>query len=370
MSIEQIEIIILACLVAVTCALPGVFLVLRKVSLMSDAISHAILLGIVGAFFITKNLNSPLLVVGATLTGILTVSLTELVINTRKLKEDAAIGLVFPVLFSLGVILINLYATNVHIDTDCVLLGEIAFAPFNRMTISGQDWGPVGFWTTGGALLLNALFIGIFYKELKIATFDAGLAAALGFIPGLLHYALMTIVSVTCVASFETVGSILVVALMIAPPAAAYLLTNSLSRMLSLSALIGVASAISGYFFAYHFDTSIAGAMATMSGVIFLGVWLFAPERGLLARFVISRFQKFDFGTQMLLVHLYQSEYLNADTTEMIVSHMKDHMLWEQEYTDEVIAQSLEQGLIQREGQRLSLTTYGREKAKIALTRV
>ena len=276
----QIEIIILASMVASACALPGTFLVLRRMSLMSDAISHSILLGIVIAFFYTKSLVSPLLLVGAAIVGVLTVTLTEIVVKTRKLKEDAAIGLVFPVLFSIGVILITRFAHNVDLDAQCVLLGELAFTPFDRMMIAGQDWGPQGFWVVGGILLVNILFVSIFYKELKISTFDPDLAASLGFHPTFLHYALMTVVSLTCVAAFESVGSILVVALMITPPAAAFLLTRRLSRMILYSMTIGIASAVSGYAVARAWDTNIAGAMATMSGVIFFVIFISCMRTG------------------------------------------------------------------------------------------
>ncbi len=363
----QIEIIILACLVAVACALPGNFLVLRRVSLMSDAISHSILFGIVIAFFISQNLKSPLMVVGAALTGVLTVSLTELVIRTRKLKEDAAIGLVFPLLFSLGVILINLFAKHVHLDTQCVLMGEIAYAPFDRLLLGTHDLGPLGFWSVGSILVLNLLFVLLYYKELKISTFDPGLAASLGFRPAWIHYALMTIVSITAVGAFESVGSILVVALMIVPPATAYLLTHRLSHMLMISAIVSILSAISGYFLAKSWDASISGCMALMSGVFFVAVWIFAPEQGLLARFVLLRFRQLDFASQMLAVHLLQSELTHAEETESIVGHMRNHMSWQDDFTSTVIAQCIEEGLIKKTGNKLSLTSYGREKAKNTL---
>ncbi|RPI22088.1 MAG: metal ABC transporter permease, partial [Chloroflexota bacterium] len=230
MTLPQIEIQMIAAVVAAACALPGVFLVLRRMTMMSDAISHTVLLGIVIGFFLTEDLNSPLLVIGAALTGVFTVSLVELINRTRLVREDTAIGLVFPALFSIAVILISRFAGDVHLDTDAVLLGELAFAPFDRFTPFGVDIGPVAFYLMVGILLLNLVFIVVFYKELKLATFDAGLAAALGFFPGLLHYGLMTIVSITAVGAFETVGSILVVALMVAPPVTAFLLTDSLPR--------------------------------------------------------------------------------------------------------------------------------------------
>lgn len=366
----NVEILIIACLVALSCALPGVFLVLRRVALMSDAISHAILFGIVTAFFFVKSIASPWLLVGATLTGVLTVTLTEMIIKTKKLKEDAAIGLVFPLLFSIGVILISRGAENVHLDVDAVLLGELAFAPFNRLIFVGRDLGPIALWQITPILMLNVAFIVVFYKELKVSVFDPGLAAAMGFAPVVLHYALMTVTSITCVGAFESVGSILVVALMIAPPAAAYLITDRLFLMVLWSGVIGICSALSGYALAYWLDANIAGAMATMSGVLFVCVWLWAPERGLLARYYFKRFKRFDFGADMLAVHLLQSEYLHATQTENVVSHMKEHMLWEDEFTSAIIAKGVQEGWVRREGDRLILTRFGREKARNAITKV
>ncbi len=369
MSTHQFEILLLASMTAVTCALPGVFLVLRRVALMSDAISHAILLGIVLAFFWTKNLASPLLIVGAAVMGIVTVALTELIIQTRKLKKDAAIGLVFPFLFSIGVILLNRFTGDIHLDADCVLFGEIAFAPFNRLVIDGVDLGPQSLWTTGAILVLNLVFITLFFKELKLATFDPGLAAALGFMPVALNYGLMSLVSITAVASFESVGSILVVALMIAPPAGAYLLTDRLHWMLAISAGLGIISAVGGYLMAYLLDASIAGSMATFAGIVFLFVFVFAPERGLLARFIVRRWTKWNFASDTLAVHLLNSEMAHAEDTERIVSHMNEHMLWDTQYTSEVIAQSIQDGLIRKTGDKLSLTPLGREKAKESISK-
>ena len=139
MSPAQFEIQLIASMVAVACALLGVFLVLRRMAMMSDAISHTVLLGIVIAFFITRSITSPLLLIGAALMGVLTVSLVELINRTRLVREDAAIGLVFPAIFSIAVIMISRFAGDVHLDTDAVLLGELAFAPFNRLHIFGLD---------------------------------------------------------------------------------------------------------------------------------------------------------------------------------------------------------------------------------------
>ena len=195
----QLEIQIIAVIVAVACALPGTFLVLRKMSMMSDSITHTILLGIVLAFFVTHDLSSPFLILGAALMGVVTVWLTELLSRTRLLAEDAAIGVVFPLLFSIAIILITRYAGAVHLDTDSVLLGELAFAPFDRMIVGGVDIGAKAIYTTGVLLLINLAAITLFFKELKLATFDSMLAAVVGFSPALVHYGLMTLVSLTTV---------------------------------------------------------------------------------------------------------------------------------------------------------------------------
>jgi manganese/zinc/iron transport system permease protein len=363
MLTPQLEIQLIAVVTAVACALPGVFLVLRRMALMSDAITHAVLLGIVLAFFVVQDTASPALMVAAAATGVLTVVLVELLSRTQLVREDAAIGLVFPALFSIAVILISRYAGDTHLDTDAVLLGELAFAPFERFEALGYDLGPQALWVMGSILLLGALFVGLLYKELKLSTFDAGLAAALGLSPALVHYSLMTLVSVTAVGAFDTVGSVLVVALMVAPPAAAYLLTDRLSHMLGLSALIGAASAVAGYWLASALDASIAGAMATMAGVAFVLAWLFAPQRGLAAGVLRRVRQRREFAELMLAVHLLNHERTPSEVEESSVSHLGEHLRWGQAQVLEVVRRAERRGLVTRRGDGLTLTEQGRELA-------
>ncbi len=364
MSTAQMEIQAIAAVVAVACALPGVFLVLRKMAMMSDAISHAILPGIVVAFFITEDLASPLLIAAAALTGILTVFLVEMLHRTRLVKEDAAMGLVFPALFSIGVIMISRFAGGVHLDIDAVLLGELAFAPFDRLVVFGYDIGPRSLYLMGGILLVNLVFILLFFKELKLATFDPGLAAALGFSPLLIHYALMTLVSVTAVGAFEAVGSILVVALMIAPPATAYLLTERLGLMILLSAGIGVASAISGYWGAHLLDASLAAPPPPPGGALFGLVYLTAPRRGLIAIARRRQRQRWEFALRLLAVHLLNHEASPEAENECRVDHLQEHISWNEDFADRVVkygerkkARTVREGL-------MALTEAGR---KIAL---
>lgn len=359
-----LEIQLVGIVVAVACSLAGVFLVLRRMALMSDAISHTVLLGIVLAFFITRSITSPFLLAGAAAMGVATVALVELLRRTGLVREDASIGLVFPALFSIAVILISRYAGNVHLDTDAVLLGEIAFAPFRRFEVGGVDLGPRTLWLMGGVLLLNAAFIAALYKELKVSTFDPGLAAALGFSPALLHYVFMTLVSITAVGAFDAVGSILVVALMIAPPATAYLLTSSLSRMLLLSVLTAVAAATGGFWAAWLMDASIAGSMAAAAGVLFLLALLFAPDRGLVPVSRRRARQRGEFARLMLAIHLLHHEGTDRSEDESRETHLSEHLRWQPEFARRVVMDAEREGLLRREGGRLVLTEHGREAAR------
>lgn len=333
----QIEIQLIAVIVAVACALPGVFLVLRKMAMMSDSITHTILLGIVLGFFLTHDLSSPLLIVGAALIGVVTVWLTEMLGRTKLLAGDAAIGIVFPLLFSIAIILITRYAGSVHLDTDSVLLGELAFAPFDRMIVAGIDIGAKAVYTTSALLLINLTVIVIFFKELKIATFDPVLAAVLGFTPTLVHYGLMTLVSLTTVGAFQAVGSILVVAFMIGPPVTAYLLTDDLKQMLILSGLIGAVNGILGYQAAALLDVSIAGSMAVMTGIVFLMTFVFAPRRGLVSALRRRKKQKIQFAKLALLFHLYNHEGSESEVKKAGIDSIATEMHWDANFAKNIL---------------------------------
>ncbi len=356
----QIEIQIIAVIVAVACALPGVFLVLRKMSMMSDSITHTILLGIVLAFFMTHDLSSPLLIAGAALMGVVTVWLTETLSRTRLLAEDAAIGVVFPLLFSVAIILITRYAGSVHLDTDSVLLGELAFAPFDRMIIGGMDIGAKAIYTTGILLLINLAAIIVFFKELKVAIFDPMLAAVLGFSPALVHYGLMTLVSLTTVGAFQAVGSVLVVAFMIGPPVTAYLLTDDLKRMLILSGAIGIVNGILGYQAAALLDVSIAGSMAVVTGLVFLSVFIFAPRRGLISSLFRRRNQKIEFAKMTLLFHLYNHEGSEQEAAECGIDTIQAQLHWEGRFTGKILALLEQDRSIAFSGELVRLTERGR----------
>ena len=259
---------LIAILISVACSLLGVFLVLRSMSMLTDAISHTVLLGIVLSFFITHKFDSPLLIIGATLTGLLTVYLVELITDINLVKEDAAIGIVLSVLFSIAVVLISKYTANIHLDIDAVLLGEIAFAPFHTEEIFGFKIAS-GIINGLSILTLNLLVITIFFKEIKISIFDRALALTLGLFPEVFHYLLMSLVSVTAVVSFDIVGATLMISFMIGPATTAYMISKNLKMMLIYSALIGAISSILGYHLAVFLDVSISGSIAVVIGGIF-----------------------------------------------------------------------------------------------------
>ncbi|CAA0189268.1 metal ABC transporter permease [Tenacibaculum maritimum] len=356
MTSAQIEIQVIASLVAIACAIPGTFLVLRKMALISDAISHSILPGLVIGFFITHDLGAPLLIVMAALSGIITVVLVEFIQKTRLVKEDTAIGLVFPALFSVGVILISKNANDVHLDTDVVLLGELAFAPFDRLLVNGIDLGPKSLWVVGMILLITVGLLLAFFKELKISTFDAGLATALGFSPAILHYGLMSVASVTTVGAFDAVGAILVVALMIAPAATAYLLTDDLKKMLFFAAFFGVFSAILGYWLAHWLDASISGSMTTVLGIVFLLAYLFAPKRGLVAVLYRNKQQRIEVSLLTFLLHLNN----HKEKEERHINHLNEHINWQKVRSKSVVDLALRNNMIVIKGDIISLTEKGK----------
>ena len=276
-------IILTASLVASSCALLGCFLILRRMAMVGDAISHAVLPGIVLAFLFSGSRDSVTMLIGAGLIGIFTTFLIEFFHKKAKLQTDAAIGVTFTWLFAVGVVLISIFAGKVDLDQDCVLYGEIAYVPLDVIiSSSGTSLGPKAIYVMGLVLVLIILFIVVGYKELFLTTFDPAYASAIGISTTLWHYLLMGAVSVTTVSSFESVGAILVVALLIAPAATAYVLTDNFKWMLVLACVAGVLASVSGYYFAVWLDGSIAGAIAAMSGVIFGVAMIFSPAHGLL----------------------------------------------------------------------------------------
>lgn len=285
---DDLTIVLTAGLVATAAGLLGPFLVLRRVALMSDAVSHAVLPGIVLAFLVFQS-RAPLPVIaGAAVFAIVCVLAVDALRGSGLVKSDAAIALVFPALFSLGVIGITRWASGAHLDLDSTIYGEIAFAPFDVVAFGGVEVAR-SIVLLGGVVLFNLLLVAALWKELKVTTFDPGFARTIGVSPTAISRILLIAVAITAVTAFESVGAILVVSLLIVPAAAASLLTQRLWVMIAVTVTIGWVSAIGGYSSAIALDASIAGCMGLVAFACFLLGLLLSPQHGVLARRVRAR---------------------------------------------------------------------------------
>ena len=462
-------------LIAVSGALLGTFLLLRGMSLTSDAISHTVLLGIVVAFMVMSSvfdqepsLSSVWLIFGAAAAGVATVLLTELIYRSGLVRQDAALGLAFPLLFALAVIMVSRFVDDVHLDEDAVMVGEIGVAWANTnshcldqcttVTITPDDpraeltrqcvncrelgisprdkeaefteicancgeYGPAQAWQAGFTqtepvlvfwpksitvmallTLLTIVAVVLLYKELKLSTFDPTLAAALGFRPTLLHYGLMVMVSLVAVGAFDAVGSILVVAFFIIPPAAAYLLTDRLPRMLAYSSLIGAAGAYTGYDLARgnllglahisdilaalndllglelieQWDSSISASMVLMIFFFFLAAWIFSPKYGLVSTMIRRRNQRRNFDIQVVLGHIHHhlvrlsnipdlalddDRIRAAESDELTVSTLHRHFRWSPAKMQRILRRLRASNLVQVQADLVSLTAQGETHA-------
>ncbi len=452
---------LLGALIAISGALLGTFLLLRGMSLTSDAISHTVLLGIVVAFLVMvlifglePDLSSPLLIIGAALAGVATVVLTELIQRSGLVKADAALGLAFPLLFAIAIILVARFTGNIHLDTDAVMIGEIGVASLNTNShcyanceeivitpehplaetqrectncqaedISPRDakaifeevcancgtYSAAQAWSAGlierqpvlvffpksitVMLILTLLTIGfvlLFYKELKLATFDPALAASLGFRPGRLHYALMIMVSLVAVGAFDAVGSVLVVAFFIIPPAAAYLLTDKLGQMLLIAPTIGAFGAYAGFdvsrgnvlgilqisdvlkFLDATFgiggytdwNVSISASMVIMLFVLFVATWVFSPRYGMIATLIRRRAQRIQFNDQIVLGHIYNHEGTPEAAEELAANTLYAHFRWSPRQMHWILVRLRAQDWVSYQDGQIFLTPRGKQQVE------
>lgn len=303
-----------AMLTACSCALLGSFLFVRRLSLMGDAITHAVLPGLAIAFLVTGSRDALPMLIGASLAGLLAALLTQFISHAGRVEESASMGVVFSTLFALGLVMMVRAADRVDLDPSCVLYGALELTPLDTMRVVGFEV-PRAFVINAAVLTVNALVIALLYKEFLLGAFDPMLAAAQGYRPQTLHQLLMVLTAVTAVASFETVGSILVVAMLIVPAAAARLMTHRLPSMLAWSVTMATGSAWLGHLGALEIpgwfgfrDTSTAGMMAVAAGGLFGLALVFAPEQGLLSQ-VVRRLQlRYRIGIEDALSGLYRHE--------------------------------------------------------------
>jgi ABC-type Mn2+/Zn2+ transport system permease subunit len=295
----------------IACALVGCFLVLRRMSLLGDALAHAVLPGLVVAFIFSGTVAIGAMFIGAFVAAIATTFLTQALHRQGGVAEDASMGVVFTALFALGVVLIKRYSEDVHIDPSCVLEGNLSLVNSHLISIGGYAI-PRAFASIVPVLLVNLLVLGLLWKEFKLSSFDPALATTLGFRSNLLHYLLMGLVSLTTVGSFEAVGSILVIAMLIVPASAAHLLCDRLGSMLLTSAAIAALSAYAGFVASLALNAEPAAMMAVAAGLLYAVAALFSPKYGIVATLARNAAATLRIVREDLLALLFRLEELTA----------------------------------------------------------
>jgi manganese/zinc/iron transport system permease protein len=408
-------IVAVAMLCAVASALLGNFLILRRMSMLGDAITHAVLPGLAVAFFVSHSRSSLPMFLGAVIVGILTAFFTEWIRRVGKVDEGASMGVVFTSLFALGLVMIVQAADKVDLDAGCVLYGSIELTPLDTVLLlerpakegaskderrmsrqrwvdqgapakegaskderrtSSQRWVdqgapvPRAFLTLGVVTVVNLLFVVMFYKELKLSSFDPELATTTGFNASLMHYLLMVLVAVTAVASFESVGSVLVVAMFIVPPATAYMLTDRLHVMIGLSLIVAILSAILGHvsalvvpgWFGFQ-STTTAGMMAVAAGGLLLCATLLGPRHGILVKLVRRQLLSLSILADDVVAVLYRiGEQEKAAAAR--ASELKKSLFCSEWSLRGVLAWLDRQGAIERSAGMIALTEQGRLRAQ------
>ena len=327
--IDNYQTLLVLLVTAIACSIIGVFLVLRRLSMLADAISHSILLGIVLAYFIVKDITSVYLVFGAAIFGVITVFSIESLSKTKLVKNDDAVGIVFPMFFALAVILITKYARNVHLDVDIVLMGEVIMAPLNTVNFLGVEI-PKSLLQMSVMGLINLAFIWIFFKELKLTTFDAEFAKIAGFSEVLLFYGLMSLTSFTTVVAFEAVGAILVISFLIAPASSAYLISKNLRTMIIISVLYSILNSILGFVLALYYNLSMSGMSATIAGITFFITFLF-NKNGFLMKIITRKRKHIEFKKDAFLMHVGNHQQEENSKEELGIGTIYKHLSWKKE---------------------------------------
>ena len=356
--IESLYILIITSL---ACAVLGVFLVLRRLSMVSDAISHSVLLGIVIGYFVTKDIGSVLLIIGASLFGVLTTVCIELLIKSKRVTEDASVGIIFPLFFSIAVILITRYARNVHLDTEVVLIGEIILAPLHRINFLGLSL-PKALIQMSFVLLINIVFIAVFFRKLKISSFDPVYAGVAGIAGAGLYYVFMALVSFTAVSAFESVGAILTISFFISPAASAYLISKDLKITIFLAAVYAVVNSCIGYFLAVKFNVSMSGMCALVSGLTFM-ITIAVYPGGIITKMIRYMKNKNRFSRELLILHIDNHTGKKNALGELGYSTIREHIAWSDSKLKYVLDKLIKKGYVYRAKERgvYSLTETGKK---------
>jgi manganese/zinc/iron transport system permease protein len=273
-SMTSVWLVVTAAFTALACGVPGTFLLLRRMSLTGDAISHSVLPGIVIGFLFSGSLESPLLLAGAAISGWLAVMIIEALCRRGGVREDAATGVVFTAMFALGLVLLSLAASRVDLDPDCVLFGNLESAIHGEGIEIGGLGVPKVVFSTAGVALFAILFTALMYHRLLASSFDPTQALLAGMSPGLVQSLLLAVTAAVVVAAFQTVGAVMSVALLVLPAASALALSRRLPQVLAMVALHSVASAVLGLYLATWADCNLGAAVVLAGAVLMVAAWL------------------------------------------------------------------------------------------------
>ncbi|MBL0869632.1 MAG: metal ABC transporter permease [Phycisphaerales bacterium] len=366
MSITAAEwwMIVTAVLACVPCALLGALLVLRRMALLGDAISHAVLPGIVGAFILSATRNPYAMLAGAMVTGLLTAWFTSLFSRYGRVSEDASLGVVFTTMFALGVVMLRFVPRGVDMDPSCVLYGLLEFTGLRMVEPVAGLRVPEAAALLAPVAVVAVLFVTVFFRRIRLISFDPALARSLGISVGLLSAALLTLTAASVVASFQAVGSILVVAMLVTPGATAQLLTTRLWTMLVLSCVLAITAAVGGCLIAIHVDSSAAGWIGVFSGVQFALAAIFSPGQGLLLKRLRALALRVRIEREDLLATMYRREELRTGQRVDLPDTSVDRMPKRRSLITVLARRSLRRGkLLLSRGKEVELTSAGRAAA-------
>lgn len=344
--------LLIVVLAGLVCAWAGVFLVLRKGAMTADAISHAVLPGLVAAFWLSGSRNLVTGFLGALFAALLTVSLVEWLARRARLRQDTALGLVFPAMFAVGVLWVSLAYKDVHLDTDAVLFGDLTLAPFDRLIWNGQDFGPNSLWLIIGSLAIVGLTTSVLHRPLLASAFDESYSELIGLKPALVNAALMTVVATAIVAAFTAVGAILAVALVVVPATIGLLWRRAVAGVTIIALASAWAATTLGTGLALRLDLSPAGLVVVMLGLLYGLSVLFAPERGWYARQRQAERARLQDGVMALCTHLQRHAGTADESTENTREHLQSELGWTEPQTNRILTFAQKAGIIREsEGQ-------------------
>ena len=333
--------------IGISTGLIGTYIMLRRMSLIGDALAHAVLPGVVISFMVAGK-GQLTLFLGAVAAGIVTVLLIGFVNRNSKIKEDTSIGIIFTGAFALGVLLVS-QLKQVHIDLSSYLFGDVLGVSTGDIILSAI------------IMLIIVLTVILFYKQLLVTSFDPTMAITIGISTTVVHYMLMTLLSMSIVSGLQSVGVVLLVAMLITPPATAYLLTNSLKKILILSSLLGTLSSVIGLYLSYHFNFSSGASIVLVAVTFFMLAFLFSPKEGVVTKY----FRRRSSSRNIVLEDIIKITYKNQSKLK------KDDLLDEYEQQLGIKKQKIEsllrymesRGYIQTENGSIALTETGNKLA-------